>query len=64
MTDKETTGRDMIFGAETKVISSKRHKELLRAETILNALYAGGVDNWEWYSDSLEGLDLDSDSDA
>lgn len=35
-------------------ISKKRLKELERAEDKLNALEAGGVDNWENYDDSLE----------
>ncbi len=24
----------------------------------LDALEAGGVDNWEWYGDSIEGFDI------
>ena len=36
-------------------MSEKRMKELLRAEAKLNALEAGGVDNWEWYGESLKG---------
>lgn len=36
-------------------ISAKRLKELERAESKLSALEAGGVDNWEWYSESLSG---------
>jgi len=35
-------------------ISNERLKELERAEAKLQALDAGGVDNWEWYSQSLE----------
>lgn len=35
-------------------ITEERLKELERAESKLNALEAGGVDNWEWYGDSLE----------
>jgi uncharacterized protein YbaP (TraB family) len=35
-------------------ISQKRLKELERAESKLNALEAGGVDNWENYGDSLD----------
>lgn len=34
-------------------ISNKRLKELERAERKLQALEAGGVDNWEWYGESL-----------
>ena len=35
-------------------ISKKRYEELLEAEKELNALHAGGVDNWEWYHESLK----------
>lgn len=34
-------------------ISKARLKELERKERILRALEAGGVDNWEWYEESL-----------
>ncbi len=37
-----------------KVIPIKRYKDLLRAEAKLTALERGGVDNWDWYSASLE----------
>jgi hypothetical protein len=38
------------------VMSSKRIQELLNAERKLNALEAGGVDNWEWYDKALESI--------
>ena len=34
-------------------ITVERFLELLNAERILNALYDGGVTNWEGYEDSL-----------
>ena len=34
-------------------ISAKRLEELERSQRKLNALEAGGVDNWEWYDESL-----------
>lgn len=34
-------------------ITERRLKELERAAAKLAALEAGGVDNWEWYSESL-----------
>jgi hypothetical protein len=37
-------------------MSSKRIQELLNAERKLNALEAGGVDNWEWYDESLKTI--------
>lgn len=36
-------------------ITSKRLETLERSEAKLNALEAGGVDNWEGYDISLEG---------
>ena len=38
-------------------ITIKRYNELLKSEKILDALYAGGVDNWEWYEESLKELE-------
>jgi hypothetical protein len=35
-------------------ISESRLRELEKAEAMLQALEAGGVDNWQWYEDSLE----------
>lgn len=35
-------------------ISAKRLQQLERSQRILDALEAGGVDNWEWYSESLK----------
>jgi len=36
-------------------LSKQRIAELERAEEKLAALEAGGVDNWEWYGESLKG---------
>ena len=35
-----------------------RYKELLRDSEVLAALHMGGVDNWEWYGDSLRDAGL------
>lgn len=35
-------------------VSAKELKELKRAKAKLDALEAGGVDNWEWYGESLK----------
>lgn len=35
-------------------ISVVRYKELLEAEKELDALHVGGVNNWQWYEDSLK----------
>lgn len=39
---------------EPITIDQKRYDELLLAERKLDALEAGGVDNWEWYYESLK----------
>ena len=36
-------------------ISKKELEELKDAQHKLSCLEAGGVDNWEWYSESLKG---------
>lgn len=38
----------------SKTIDDKEYARLLKAERKLSALEAGGVDNWEWYSESLK----------
>lgn len=37
-------------------ISTERLTELLKAERTLNALVAGGVDNWDGYDFALEAI--------
>lgn len=32
-------------------------RELLEAQATLSLLKAGGVENWTWYEESLEGLE-------
>ena len=44
-------------------ISSEELQALRRDSAVLHALYAGGVDNWEWYSDSLAASGLLSEDD-
>ena len=36
------------------VLSEDRYRYLQRRDEILSALEAGGVDNWEWYHESLD----------
>lgn len=58
---KETTAQlcNLIGGNSIKVngsnrtISKKEYEELMDRNRKLSALEAGGVDNWEWYSESL-----------
>lgn len=36
------------------IISETRLRDLIRAEEEICALNSGGVDNWEWYCDSIQ----------
>lgn len=36
-----------------KIISKEEYEDLLDRDRMLSALEAGGVDNWEWYDESL-----------
>jgi hypothetical protein len=45
----------------TITITTKEYEGLLEDREILQALYAGGVDNWGGYSESLEGIGDDED---
>lgn len=36
-----------------KQFLKKEYEKLLYRNEVLNALEAGGVDNWQWYGDSL-----------
>ena len=42
-------------------ISPRRLKELERMESKLNALESGGVDNWDFYGDSLKAYHLENE---
>ena len=44
---------------DTVTISKKEYEDLLHDSKVLGALYAGGVDNWEWYEESLSELGED-----
>ena len=48
---------------EVITISKSEYLRLQKVDEILEALYAGGVDNWEWYGASLENLE-DEDNDS
>lgn len=37
------------------IVSENDLIKLLEAEAVLNALEAGGVDNWDWYGESING---------
>lgn len=40
-----------------RIIEEEELLQLLRDSEMLGALQSGGVDNWEWYGDSLENLE-------
>lgn len=40
---------------DTITIPIKEYNELKNAALMLSYLEAGGVDNWEWYGESLQG---------
>ena len=42
---------------ETVTITKEEYESLLEDSKILTALYAGGVDNWEWFDASMESLE-------
>ncbi len=48
---------------ETVTISKKEYEDLLDDRKWRCALTAGGVDNWEWYSESLEAAGYYDDED-
>lgn len=45
-------------------ITKRYLKDLERAQAKLQALEAGGVDNWEWYSESLKGFRQEEETEA
>jgi hypothetical protein len=56
---KDETGNYLEKDPEKVVLSEvtitqERYEELLESEEILNALYAGGVDNWQFYENCFE----------
>lgn len=54
----ESQKKLIIVDSEIKIEYSK-YEELLKRDEILSGLEAGGVDNWEWYSESLKNLEDD-----
>jgi len=60
--EKEILKVEVKIGESGKRISSDRMLELLKSEILLNALEAGGVDNWEWYGESIGDLDIEKEA--
>jgi hypothetical protein len=48
------SGNSIKINGSDKTISKEEYKELLDRDRKLSALEAGGVDNWQWYGESLE----------
>jgi len=46
---------------ETITISKKKYDDLVKDSRELSALHAGGVDNWEWYGESMRNIWDDED---
>lgn len=42
-------------------VERRTYENLIKDSRILHALYAGGVDNWEWYDESLAVLREEDD---
>lgn len=38
------------------IIDEEKLRTLIKHEAILAALEGGGVDNWDWYSDSIKDM--------
>lgn len=53
----------MSIDEEMTPIGVARLKALLRKERMHDALHAGGVDNWEWYSEAYREAFPEEDDD-
>ena len=51
------------YDVEPIKIPLHRYNQLIEYETTLHALWAGGVDNWEGYHESLKQAGLTGDED-
>jgi hypothetical protein len=56
-------GRKDLAGTPMVEIPETEYKALCRAAAELAALEAGGVDNWEWYGESLRDAGLTGEDD-
>lgn len=48
---------------ETVTISKTEYDQLIKDQLELEALYAGGVDNWEGYDEAIGTIQEDEDED-
>lgn len=44
---------------ETITITLAEYKQLVHDGQVLDALYASGVDNWEWYGEAIDSVYCD-----
>lgn len=49
---------------ETITVPQWKYLRLREDSKILAALMAGGVENWDWYEESLEAADIDFDEET
>ena len=47
------TGNNIKVKNTKNIITKEEYDELIHRDEILTALENGGVDNWEWYGESL-----------
>lgn len=57
------TGNGVKVKNSKNEISKEEYQNLIKRDKILTALENGGVDNWEWYGESLENYFGDEDDD-
>jgi len=47
-------GNNLKISGTDKVITEEEYKNLVHRNEVLEALEQGGVDNWEWYGESIQ----------
>jgi Fe2+ or Zn2+ uptake regulation protein len=60
--DKIKESKSAIVKGTNVVISADRMLELLQADITLRRLKSGGVDNWEWYGESMKGGSVEKEA--
>jgi hypothetical protein len=63
MSEKSSQEGPVTFNHEegTVTITNDRYGQLIADEAVLNALRNGGVDNWDWYHNSLDDAGIKGD---
>ena len=60
--EREMTLEEWVNRLPENHSARKEYKGLVRDQRMLSALEAGGVDNWEWYSESLQDFWAEEDN--